>query len=200
MKRYTIGIDEVGRGALAGPVVVAAALLKARNMFGGNCGLGRRNMKDSKKLSSKQREAWFNYFNNSSDIQFALARVYPRRIERMNISRAANLAAERATKRLMANSKWRTARSRIFLDGGLFLGNGEQPRSAKTLVKGDDKIPAIAVASIIAKVTRDRFMVRLAKKYPAYGFDIHKGYGTKAHYRALRKCGPCDAHRKTFLL
>ena len=79
------------------------------------------------------------------------------------------------------------------------MGNGEQPRSARTVVKGDEKIPAIAVASIIAKVTRDRFMVRLAKRYPAYGFEVHKGYGTKAHYKALRKHGSCDTHRSTFL-
>jgi ribonuclease HII len=200
MKRYIIGIDEVGRGALAGPVVVAAVLLKARGMFGGDCELGRRRIKDSKKLSQKQREAWFNYFKNDPSVQFVVARVYPRGIERMNISRAANLAAERAVKKLIANRQSLIARSRIFLDGGLFLGNGRQPRNAKTIIKGDEKISVVAAASIIAKVARDRFMVRLASKYPAYGFDVHKGYGTKAHYRALRKCGSCDAHRKTFLL
>ena len=199
MKKWVIGIDEVGRGALAGPVVVAVALLKRQNMFGGDCELGGRRIKDSKKLSPKQREAWFSYFKYDSGIQFAVARVYPRRIEKMNISCAANLAAARAYKKLIANHKPLIAHSQVFLDGGLFLGNGEQPRNAKTIVKGDEKIPAVAIASIIAKVTRDRFMVRLAKEYPAYGFDGHKGYGTKAHYRALRKCGPCDAHRKTFL-
>jgi ribonuclease HII len=211
-----IGIDEVGRGALAGPVVVAAALLKTPGVFGGDCELGKRRIKDSKKLSSKQRETWFNYFKNNSDIQFAVARVYPRRIEKMNISRAANLAALRAYKKLIASSKLSIMKQKllansfkltskeiadiqIFLDGGLFLGNGVQPKNAKTVIKGDEKIPAVAIASIIAKVHRDHFMVRLAKKYPAYGFETHKGYGTKRHYKALRKYGWCDVHRKTFL-
>jgi ribonuclease HII len=99
----------------------------------------------------------------------------------------------------MANRGLRIANVSIFLDGGLFLGEGVQPKNAKTVIKGDEKIPAVAIASIIAKVHRDRFMVRLAKKYPAYGFEQHKGYGTKAHYKVLRKCGPLDIHRKMFL-
>jgi len=191
MRKYIIGIDEVGRGALAGPVVVAAAALVVGRRFN--------KLRDSKKLSAKQREAWHLFFKENPAIDFAVARVYPRRIETMNISRAANLAAERAYKKLMAIHGSRLGKAHIFLDGGLFLGNGERPGSAKTIVKGDEKIPAIAIASIIAKVTRDRFMVRLAKKYPAYGFETHKGYGTKEHYRALKKNKPCDAHRSTFL-
>jgi ribonuclease HII len=198
MKKYVIGIDEVGRGALAGPIVVAAAKISPnRKSRIANRPLGK--LRDSKKLSPRQRAAWFAYLKDHPAVEFAIARIYPRRIERMNISRAANLAAERACKKLIADRKSLIVRSRIFLDGGLFLGNGEQPRSARTVVKGDEKIPAIAVASIIAKVTRDRFMVRLAKRYPAYGFEVHKGYGTKAHYKALRKHGSCDTHRSTFL-
>ena len=203
MKKYIIGIDEVGRGSLAGPIVVAAALVKGTIRVRR---LGK--LRDSKKLSPKQRMAWFAYFNGDPKIGFAVARVYPRRIEKMNISRAANLAAERAYKMLIANrpafaetsagKQSLVAKARVFLDGGLFLGNGEQPRNVKTVIKGDEKIPAVAIASIVAKVTRDRFMVRLAKKYPAYGFEKHKGYGTKAHYEALGKHGSCDAHRKTF--
>lgn len=117
----------------------------------------------------------------------------------MNISRAANVAALAAYKKLMRDHGPGIAHTKIFLDGGLFLGNGEQPKNAKTIIKGDEKIPAVAIASIIAKVTRDRFMVRLAKKYPAYGFEAHKGYGTKAHYKALNEYGSCSAHRRTFL-
>jgi ribonuclease HII len=194
MKKYIIGIDEVGRGALAGPVVVAAALIKRAVMMRR---LGK--LRDSKKLSPKRRLAWYAYFKDNFAIEFAVARVYPRRIEKLNISHAANLAALRAYKKLIDNYESQIMNAPVFLDGGLFLGNGEQPKSAKTVVKGDEKIPAIAIASIVAKVTRDRFMVRLAKQYPAYSFEAHKGYGTKKHYKALKKCGPCDAHRKTFL-
>jgi ribonuclease HII len=238
MKKYVIGIDEVGRGALAGPVVVCAAALiyhpepRAGALFchsreGGNPSFSlsdtfcktrndRPSLRDSKKLSPKQREAWLNYFKNNSDIQFAVARVYPRRIEKMNISHAANLAAFRAYKKVIAHCKLPVIRQKllvnsfkltskeiadvqVFLDGGLFLGNGAQPKNAKTVIKGDEKIPAVAIASIIAKVHRDHFMIRLAKKYPVYGFDAHKGYGTKRHYNALRNYGSCDVHRKTFL-
>jgi ribonuclease HII len=88
----------------------------------------------------------------------------------------------------------------VFLDGGLFLGSRDaQPAHAKTIVKGDEKVPAVAIASIIAKITRDRAMVRLAKRHPQYGFEIHKGYGTPMHRRAIKKHGPSAAHRKTFL-
>ena len=85
------------------------------------------------------------------------------------------------------------------MDGGLFLGSGDQPKNAKTIIKGDEKFTAIKITSIIAKVHRDRFMCRLAKKYPSYGFEVHKGYGTKAHYAAIKKMGICEVHRKTFL-
>ena len=210
-----IGIDEVGRGALAGPIVVCAALVHTdfRRRKSVRLATSGTPLRDSKKLSPKQRERWAAYFKGNPAIEFSVARVYPRRIEKMNISRAANLAATRAYKKrivisaakskLFANSR-KLANKEItdipvFLDGGLFLGNGKQPKNAKTVVKGDEKIPAIAIASIVAKVHRDRYMCRLAKKYPAYGFDVHKGYGTKSHYRAIRKHGVSDVHRKTFL-
>lgn len=191
---FVIGIDEVGRGALAGPVVVAAALVPR--------GLRLRDLKDSKKLSAKQREEWFGYCKNNSRICFAVARVYPRGIERMNVSAAANLAAERAYRRLLKNAAPGLRRARlakVFLDGGLFIGNGLQPKHAKTIVRGDEKIKAVAVASVVAKVSRDAFMKKLAKKHPGYRFDLHKGYGTKVHLAAILKNGPCEAHRLTFL-
>lgn len=188
-----VGIDEVGRGALAGPVVVVAALVT------GNFA----RLKDSKKLSAKQREKWYAYFIDHPQISFAVARVYPRQIEKRNISGAANLAALRAHKKLIAKNKKAVSGAKIFLDGGLFLGNGrakkENPYHAKTIVKGDEKINAVAAASIIAKVHRDRFMLSLAKKYPQYGFEIHKGYGTKRHREALARAGASEVHRKNFL-
>jgi ribonuclease HII len=195
--RWIVGIDEVGRGALAGPVVVAAAAIPAGFSFR-NRALGK--LKDSKKLTALQREAWAVHVSARPEIRIALARVYPRQIERRNISRAANVAAKRAFERLTREAPWRGPGSvRIFLDGGLFIGAGAQPENATTLIKGDEKINAVKVASIAAKVHRDRFMTRLAKKHPAYGFEVHKGYGTRAHRAALWKSGPCEAHRLTFL-
>ncbi len=192
----TIGIDEVGRGALAGPVMVAAAAVIPNIRFSISK-LGP--LRDSKKLTPKQREAWFARFKTHPGISFAVARIYPRRIERLNISRAANLAARHAYQRLISNIQYPVSNVRVYLDGGLFLGSRQaQPSNAITLVKGDEKITAIKIASIVAKVHRDRFMCRLSKRYSAYGFDVHKGYGTKKHYAALKKFGMSEAHRKTF--
>lgn len=199
--RWVVGIDEVGRGALAGPVVVAAAML-AVDTKGRILHTPFRGLKDSKKLSSRQREEWLAYFKKYPAVQFATARVYPRGIEKINISAAANKAALSAFNQLLMNNRL-PSDTPIFLDGGLFLGSKkrqyEQQKTAKSMVKADENIPAVAAASIVAKVARDRFMVRLAKKYPKYGFDIHKGYGTSVHMKAIRKNGPCDAHRLTFL-
>ncbi len=207
--RWIVGIDEVGRGALAGPVVVAAAAVPA-GFKPYNRTLG--TLKDSKKLSAKKREAWCAYWNEHQIVEFALARVYPRQIEKRNISNAANLAAERAFVKLMKGKQLRRSKQQhdgksgrahkwphIFLDGGLFLGKGEQPKGAKTIVKGDEKINAVKIASVVAKVHRDRLMRRLSKRYPAYGFESHKGYGTKAHRNAIQTHGPCPAHRLTFV-
>jgi ribonuclease HII len=200
-----IGIDEVGRGALAGPVVVTAAMVDG-NIKKTNLGT----LKDSKKLTAQQREAWCEYFKNHPKIIFATARVYPREIERRNISQAANLAAKRALARLIKNigSDHRIKNVApggitISLDGGLYLGNRKHQvakfPNAKTIIKADEKITAVSVASIIAKVHRDQFMKKLGKKYPQYGFEVHKGYGTKIHRDAIKKIGPCTAHRKNFL-
>lgn len=196
MSPWVIGIDEVGRGALAGPVVVAVAMIEKGRGIGAK-GLGK--LKDSKKLSAKKRELWFAHFNDHQKIIFAIARIYPRGIERLNISRAANLAAYRACSRILASRRISLMHRTIYLDGGLFLGNGDQRKPAKTIIKGDEKITAIKIASIIAKVHRDRYMCRLAKKYPNYAFEVHKGYGTKTHRDALKKYGSCPSHRLTFL-
>jgi len=196
--KWVIGIDEVGRGALAGPVVVAAAMIAV----GGKKASRGAPLKDSKQLTAHQREAWDKKLRADPAVHFALARVYPRGIERMNISGAANRAALKAFSRLSKTNKPLPG-TPIFLDGGLFLGSKAEQhknqKSAKTLIKADETIPAVAAASIIAKVARDRFMVRLAKQYPKYGFEVHKGYGTAAHLRAIRKTGSCPAHRLTFL-
>lgn len=213
--RWVVGIDEVGRGALAGPVVVVAAAL-ARGRAPRNGALGA--LRDSKKLTAPKREGWHAYLKELAKsgrsggrrgatggrrgpapppVVFAIARVYPRGIERRNISRAANLAAMRAFGRL--EKSLRLGRGTpVFLDGGLFLGNGAV-RRGKTIIKGDEKIAAVKVASIVAKVRRDGMMRRLSRKWPAYGFDVHKGYGTASHMGALKLHGPCPAHRLTFM-
>ncbi len=210
MSRVTwmIGIDEVGRGALAGPVVVAAAALTLDSR-GRVAHAPFRALKDSKKLSAPRREILAKELRASPGVYFALARVYPRGIERLNISAAANRAAESALLRLLKKHKMPRG-TEVYLDGGLYIGSkvrqqkavmpGMKERiNARTVIKADEKFPAVAAASIIAKVSRDRCMVRLVKQYPQYGFNIHKGYGTAAHMRALKKNGPCAAHRLTFL-
>lgn len=200
--KWVIGLDEVGRGALAGPVTIAAVAL-ATDTRGQALHTPFRTLKDSKKLTPAARERWAQALRTHPHVRFAVARVYPRGIERLNISAAANRAALHALQSLLKNDEKLPAGIPIYLDGGLFLGNKiKQKRAfptAQTIIKGDEKIPAVAAASIIAKVARDRFMARLARRHPAYGFEIHKGYGTAGHRRAIRIVGPCDAHRLTFL-
>jgi len=187
-RTHIIGIDEVGRGALAGPVVVAG-IASTRPFRFNSSGLGK--LRDSKKLTAGKREKWFRRFVSDPAIKFAVSRVTPRVIDRINISRAADRAALRVIKRLGFD------RRRVFayLDGGLFLPP-EIPH--QTIIKGDEKIKLIAAASIVAKVTRDRYMRRLHKKEPRYDFHIHKGYGTKLHISHIKQLGYSDFHRKSF--
>jgi ribonuclease HII len=204
--RWVVGIDEVGRGALAGPVMVAAAML-AVDARGRIAHAPFRSLKDSKKLTAPRREFWAAELRANAGVRFAIARIYPRGIDRLNISAAANRAALNAFVRLSRECAL-PPHTEVRLDGGLFLGSKVGQRKAvankavraKTVIKGDEKFPAVAAASILAKVSRDRFMTRLAKRYPGYGFDVHKGYGTAAHMRALQKNGRCPAHRLTFLV
>ena len=195
--RYMIGIDEVGRGPLAGPVVVAAVLIPIgfRPRKRGK----RPALRDSKQLTARERELWREYLALHPKVRYAVALVHPKKIDNVNISRAANEAALRAFKSLTKTYELKAKSYAVCLDGGLYLGNGRARRPAHTLVKADERIPAVAMASIFAKVHRDRMMVRLAEQYPGYGFERHKGYGTKSHYAALRNLGPTDIHRLTFI-
>ncbi len=222
-KKYIIGIDEVGRGPLAGPVTTAAVLLP-RNFQLSISNFQRKNkikLRDSKKLSPKKREEWFKYIKNHPKIHYAVASVRPKTIDKINISQAANLAATKAFLKLTTQlPKSQIPQTKIFLDGGLHLNVSSarcqmpnkkirdksasnirmnQRLSASTIIKGDEKIPAISLASIVAKVTRDKYMKKIHKKHPAYSFDKHKGYGTKLHYKMLKKHGPSKMHRKSFL-
>jgi len=211
IKNFIIGIDEVGRGPLAGPVVVCA-LAMPRELRIRNKKLGK--LRDSKKLTAKQREGWCKWIKANPRIFYAAARVYPRRIERFNISQAANIAATCACLRLFKKlvpepfeeqryTSYIAPKIKVLLDGGLYLKLPPllaSRYSQKTIVRGDEKFTCIKLASIIAKVTRDAFMNRLHKKFPQYGFASHKGYGTAAHFAAIKKHGPSPVHRKTFML
>jgi ribonuclease HII len=196
--KYVIGIDEVGRGPLAGPVVVAAVAIPKGFGFRVK-GLGE--LRDSKKMTVERREAWFEYFKKHPKIVYSVARIYSKKIDATNISRAANLAAFKACQRVLLVSKKVERSHQILLDGGLYLRDKKYSlgSGAETIIKGDEKYAPIMAASIVAKLARDRYMARLAKRYPAYGFEIHKGYGTKAHFKVLRKAGPTPVHRLTFL-
>lgn len=200
--RYSVGIDEVGRGSLAGPLFVAAVAIPV-NFKIRNKELGA--ISDSKKTTALKREKWFDYFRAQEEIKYAISRVYPRVIEIKNVSKAANLAAIRAFNLLIKTHDLKPGICRIYLDGGLHLGNGrarsllDKGVSYKTIIRGDEKYTAIKIASIIAKVSRDKLMVKLAKQYPGYHFELHKGYGTKTHFAAIKKLGPLQIHRSTFI-
>jgi ribonuclease HII len=196
-QKYIIGIDEVGRGSLAGPVTVAAVLLPAKFKIK-NFKL-KMPLRDSKKLTSQQREIWFSYIKKSL-LSYRIASVSPKIIDKINVSQAANLAATKALQALTIDNKQLTFNNyKIYLDGGLYLNKVNCKLSnVKCIIRGDEKIPAISLASIVAKVHRDKLMKRLHKKYPRYNFINNVGYGTKKHIKALRKFGYSSIHRKTF--
>lgn len=187
--RYVIGVDEVGRGPLAGPVTVCAAAVRRGTKFAPLKNGVR--LDDSKKLSAKSREAWAKKLKEAG-VVFAISSVTPAMIDRVNVSRAANLAVKRSLKKLAKEKGIRIDRSVIFLDGGLFAEGG------RTMIRADQKINAVRAASVLAKVHRDRYMKKLSAKYPAYGFEKHVGYGTRAHLAAIKKHGLSPVHRKTF--
>ena len=175
------GVDEAGRGPLAGPVCAAAVILPRDLEIEG--------LNDSKKLSDKRRRALFEQITAQA-VSYGIAFAPEQEIDDINILQATFLAMRRAMERL-------TVRPSI----ALIDGNRETDFGlpVRTIVKGDSLSANIAAASILAKVTRDDFMMQQAELYPQYGFDVHKGYGTCAHYDALRKYGPCPIHRRTFL-
>jgi len=195
-RRYVIGIDEVGRGPLAGPVVVTAVCIPVA--FKSSKILGK--VKDSKQLTQKEREAWSRYLRSEPIVKYATVAIHPKAIDRLNISNAANRAAEQALKKLSVKSKVNIKTSKIILDGGLYIGSkaAQKNYNARTTPKADERFPVVSYASIIAKVYRDRYMTRQDAKYREYGFAAHKGYGTLAHRRALRKHGRSPLHRLTF--
>jgi ribonuclease HII len=225
-KQWIIGIDEVGRGPLAGPLTVAAvaATVISNNQFlkfvpSANSGAlpvkhqdvdfqlkqtsrfkYLKHIKNSKKLSPLKREKWNKKIRDH--YQYAIASVGPGVIDRIGISKAAKIAVARCLRKIASrppacrSGRLPTSRYSIVLDGGLYAPKKYQFQ--QTLIKGDERHPVIAAASIVAKVYRDRMMIRLAKKFPLYQFDRHKGYGTKAHQEAIRRHGLSSVHRRSF--
>ena len=175
------GVDEAGRGPLAGPVCAAAVILPEGLVIPG--------LNDSKKLSEKKREALYDLICAGA-VAYGIAFASVEEIEEYNIKNAAYLAMDRAIAQLKVTP------ALALVDGS---DKNELAVPAIKVVKGDARCASIAAASILAKVTRDRYMLQLAEEYPVYGFEKHKGYGTAAHYAALREHGPCPAHRPTFL-
>ena len=195
---HIIGIDEAGRGSLAGPVVVAAVLIP-KNFYPKSTTLPK--LRDSKKLSSTQRQVWFEYLKSHPKISYATARIYQRKIEKLNIANCANLAALKVFNGLITKYQIRDTRyPSVFLDGSLYLGSKRsQPSFARTIIRGDEKFISIKLASIVAKVTRDSYMISLHKKQPLYQFNLHKGYGTALHRALIHKHGPAEVHRLTYI-
>lgn len=175
------GVDEAGRGPLAGPVCAAAVILPKHLRIPG--------LTDSKKLTDKKRRELFPIIQEQA-IAYGIGLASESEIDEINILQATFLAMRRAMDQLSVRPEIALIDGNRETDFGL---------PVKTVVKGDSLSANIAAASILAKVTRDNLMVELAEKYPEYGFEIHKGYGTKAHYEALRTYGPCPIHRRSFL-
>ena len=175
------GVDEAGRGPLAGPVCAAAVILPKGLVIPG--------LNDSKKLTDKRRRELFPIIQQEA-VSFGIAFASREEIDEINILQATFLAMRRAIDQLDPKPRF------ALIDGNRETDFGVP---CKTVVKGDSLSANIAAASVLAKVTRDDWMIEAAEKYPGYGFEIHKGYGTKAHYAALEKLGPCAIHRRTFL-
>ena len=175
------GVDEAGRGPLAGPVFAACVILPKDCIIDG--------INDSKKLSEKKRELLFDEICQKA-ISYSIASVDEKKIDEVNILNATHIAMNKAVEGMKIPPDY------VLIDGNS-IKNMKTPH--ETIVKGDQKSISIAAASILAKVSRDRYILKLSEKYPQYGFEKHKGYGTKLHTDAILKYGPSPIHRKTFL-
>ncbi len=178
---FVAGVDEAGRGPLAGPVCAAAVIFPKDTIIEG--------INDSKKLSEKKREQLFDVITSSA-LAYSIEFVSPEVIDEINIRQATALAMHNAVKNLEKKADF------VIIDGN---DNIPYDEPYQYVIKGDAKSQTIAAASILAKVSRDRLMVELDKEYPEYGFAKHKGYGTKAHMEAIQKYGALPIHRKSFM-
>ena len=184
-RQWICGCDEAGAGPLAGPVYAAAVVLPRDVSLPG--------LDDSKKLTARRREALFEEIAARA-LTWAVASVSPEEIDEVDILNARMLAMQRAIDQLSPAADY------ALIDGNRDHGSRAAIVTAhETVVKGDSRSVSVAAASILAKVSRDRYMVEMAERYPQYRFDKHKGYGTRLHYEALDTYGPCPIHRRTFL-
>ena len=187
--QFIAGVDEVGRGPLAGPVVTAAVVLPQDFDIPG--------IDDSKKLTEKKREALFPVIKEHA-LAYGIGMADHKRIDEINILEATKEAMIQAVENAAAMLKEKHgAEIQHVLFDAMKIPAVELPQTS--VIKGDAQSLSIAAASVIAKVTRDHMMVELAEVYPEYAFEKNKGYGTKAHYEGLEKAGPCEIHRMTFL-
>ncbi|MGB9726631.1 MAG: ribonuclease HII [Minisyncoccia bacterium] len=200
--KYIFGVDEAGRGPLAGPVVAAAVMINS-NFEKQKSKLKLKTQKlkellkilrDSKRLSFKKREEIFNLIKKMSEIKYAYASVNEKIIDKINIEQATFLAMRKSIEKL--KNKLKISPQIILVDGNQKISKLKYPQ--KTIIKGDAKVSSIAISSIIAKVIRDKKMEKLSKKYPQYKFEIHKGYPTKLHLKLLKNYGPSKIHRKSY--
>lgn len=191
---YQVGVDEVGRGPLAGPVYVCSLLIKKEDISR-VIENSPAPLRDSKKLTEKMREKWFSYLKECKDknlLSYVVSSCKSGEIDKLGIATCIRACVNSSLEKLEFNEK----ETKVYLDGGL---HADKKFNQESAVKADENIPVVSLASIVAKVMRDKFMETISKDHPEYGFGKHKGYGTKAHIEAIKNLGPTPLHRMSFL-
>jgi ribonuclease HII len=191
--RNVLGIDEVGRGALAGPLVVGGVILDKK--FDLRKERWVREVRDSKKLSPLKREELFKVITKHPLIYWEISKIFPQTIDKINILEAVKIGIKRLIKKISRKKK-KGKIDFVILDGQMKI---DLAIPYQAIVKADEKVLSCALASIIAKVKRDKMMINYHQKFQQFCFDKNKGYGTKMHFLGLRKIGPCPIHRQSFL-
>ena len=191
---YLIGVDEVGRGPVAGPVYVCALFISSENSRKIIEENNKLPLRDSKKLTEKMRNSWFEKIKSYADsgmIKYVISKASSKEIDEKGIATCIKACVNNSVEKLNPGKD-----TKVFLDGGLFTKDNF---IQETVIKGDENIPVISLASIVAKVSRDEEMKKIAKEYPEFLLEKNKGYGTKDHLDAIKKYGLTNIHRKSFL-